>query len=166
MITGREAEAEPAMPSLSSWQDYVRSTAGSLAAAAGRLLGADAAMLARLRDLGTAYGVAGQLRSVPILARQGRCLLPLDLLGANGLTPEAVIAGPDDPRLLPVLSELAEWGRQLLMQAGGHVPREVLAAALPAVFARRDLRRVGKPPATRGLSDRLAVLTAALSSRV
>jgi phytoene synthase len=166
IITGREAEAEPALPTLSSWQDYVRSTAGGLSTAAGRLLGADTATVARLRDLGTAYGVAGQLRSVSPLAGQGRCLLPLDLLGAHGLTAEAVIARPDDPRLFPVVSELAEWGRQLLRQAGGRLPRHVLASALPAVLARRDLQRVGKPPAARGLSDRLAVLTAAARSHV
>ncbi len=44
-------------------------------------------------------------------------------------------------------------------------PRAALAAALPAVFARRDLAR---PPSAgpRGVGDRLAVLMAALTGRV
>jgi phytoene synthase len=43
-------------------------------------------------------------------------------------------------------------------------PRIALAAALPAVFARRDLARPASGP--RGLADRLAVLMAALTGRV
>ncbi|MBB5372577.1 squalene/phytoene synthase family protein [Acidocella aromatica] len=43
-------------------------------------------------------------------------------------------------------------------------PRIALAAALPAVFARRDLARPTSSP--RGLADRLAVLMAALTGRV
>ncbi len=54
----------------------------ALAVAAGRLLGAPRASLERLRALGAAYGVAGVLRSVTALARQGRCLLPEDVLAA------------------------------------------------------------------------------------
>src|SRR3984957_11908633 len=86
MIDGREAEAEPAMPTLAAWHAYLRATAGGVAVAAGRLLGADAAMLERLRVLGTAYGMAGQLRSVAALARHGRCMLPEDVLAKHGLT--------------------------------------------------------------------------------
>jgi hypothetical protein len=45
------------------------------------------------------------------------------------------------------------------------VPGAIVAAALPAVLARRDLRRVGEVVRPRGLGDRLAVLAAALAGR-
>jgi phytoene synthase len=166
LIAAREAETEPSLPTRAAWEAYVRGTAGMLAMAAGRALGAEASMLARLAGLGTAYGVAGQLRSVPALAGQGRCLLPEDRLLAHGLTVHDVIARPDAPALLPVLADLAGWGRQLLGEAKGRVPREVIAAALPAVLARRDLRRIGRPARARGIGDRMAVVVAAAVGRV
>ena len=67
----------------------VRGATLAEAQAAGRVLGADDAEA--LRPLGAAYGVAGVLRSVPVLARAGRCLLPLDVLGGHGLTAEAAM---------------------------------------------------------------------------
>jgi 15-cis-phytoene synthase len=174
MIDGREIEAEPSMPTLPRWLDYVQATAGNLAIAAGRVLdvralggqGAGEVMLGRLRDLGGAYGVAGQLRNVPALARSGRCMLPEDTLGAHGLTVHAVIADPLSPRLRPALEELAAKGREMLGRGHGAVPRRLIAAALPTVLARRDLRRVGRRPGPRGFADRLAIVTAAMRGSV
>jgi phytoene synthase len=150
MVDGREAEAAEVV-SLADFQRLVRDTAGAVAVAAGRALGAEAE-LPRLATLGTAYGVAGQLRSVASRARQGRSLLPRDLVAAYGPGGAA--------------RELAVWGRQLLAEAGGPVPRPLLAAALPAVLARRDLRRPEAPPLPRGFADRAAVLAAFLTGRV
>ena len=93
LIDAREMEADPCIPTLDAWLAYLRGTAGGLAVAAARSLGA--ATPEALRDLGAAYGAAGVLRSVPVLALQGRCLLPVDVLDAAGLSPEAVIGAPD-----------------------------------------------------------------------
>jgi phytoene synthase len=166
MIDAREAETEPAIETREGWLAYLSGTAGALAVAAGRALGADAALLARLRALGTAYGVAGQVRSVAALARQGRCLLPLDVLGAHGLTAEGVVAAPADARVPTVLAGLAGEGTRLLREASGPVPRDRIAAALVAVLARRDLRRPGPAAGPRGLGDKLAVLAAYAVGRV
>jgi phytoene synthase len=49
------------------------------------------------------------------------------------------------------------------------VPRGAVAAALPAVLAARDLRRLAagrEVPAPRGVADRLAVMGAGLRGRV
>ncbi len=97
MLDGRELETEADMPSVEDFQDYVRATAGAIAVASGRALGAAPAMFDRLRAVGVAYGVAGQLRSVAALAAQGRCLLPADLLAAHGLTPELGDRQPAQP---------------------------------------------------------------------
>lgn len=161
MIDAREAETEPSMPDRAAFDAYVAGYAGGFAVAAGRLLGADAPTLARLRALGTAYGIAGQLGSLAALARQERCQLPLDLLGANGLLPEQVIQRPE--LAAPVAAELTQDGLRLIARSGGWFPRGLIAAALPAVLARRDLRSGQR---RRGLGSTLAVIGAALMGRV
>ena len=170
MIDAREIEADPAIPTLQAWRDYVGDSAGGLAVAAGRLLGAPEPE--RLRPLGSAYGAAGLLRSVSALARQGRCLLPEDLLAEQELSPEAVVLHPDAPSLLPVVTRLLAEGQALLRQGRGlRLPRSAIAAALPAVLARRDLSRCDRvwPPVPiqgRGIADRLAVVAAAAFGRI
>src|SRR5581483_2575314 len=100
-------------------------------------------------------------------ARQGRCVLPLDVLAEAGLSPEAVIAAPDAEPVRLVCQRLAARGRRLLAEAPARrLPRHVIAAALPAVLARRDLRRVPFNPLQRGLGDRLAVVFAAMIGRL
>jgi phytoene synthase len=136
LITAREAETEPEIPDLESFLSYARNTAGKLACIAGKLLGAESPAI---EDLGTAYGISGILRAAPFLRAKGRSLLPAD--------------GTAEAKLID-----HAW---TLLRA--RPPRIALAAALPAVFARRDL---GKPYAERGLGDRLAVLHAAITGRV
>src|SRR5580658_5846823 len=182
LIDAREAETDPAIATRDDWLAYLRGTAGGLAVAAARLLGAAAPET--LRDLGAAYGAAGVLRAVPAHARQGRCLLPADVLAEHGLSPEAVpdavLRAPDAPPLRAVRATLAVSGRSLLANAPRRLPRAVIAAALPAVLARRDfsriLRRGVAPPWVpplgsaplhgRGIGDRLAVTLAAARLRV
>lgn len=164
MITAREVEAEPSIATISAWRDYVRGAAGGVAVAAGRALGATEPEL--LRPFGAAYGVAGLVRAVPSLAARGRCLLPDDLLCTHGLSVEAVIAAPATPAVRKVLCVLVQEGHALLARAAAaSLPRNVVAAALPAVLARRDLARWATPPGPRGLGDRLAVGLAAIRGK-
>ena len=162
MIDAREREADAAIPDIAGWRDYVQATSGTLAMAAGRVLGAEGAALLRLRALGTAYGIAGQLRSVGVLARAGRCLLPEDALAAEGIGVHDVIAQRTPENLLRVLRKLAAEGAAELHVGAGPLPASIRAAGLPAVLARRDLQRIGAPIAPRGLGDRLAVTKTAL----
>ncbi len=163
MIAAREAEADSEMTDRTAWRDYVDGADGIVAMAAGRALGADEATLPRLRALGAAYGVAGLLRTVPALARAGRCLLPFDVLGAHGLTIHDVIAAPHAAQA--AIADLAGDGRAWCAAGQGAYPAAVRAAALVGVLARRDLARIGRPPAPRGLGDRLAVTLAAVTGR-
>jgi phytoene synthase len=165
LIDARETEAEPSIATLAEWRAFLLGGAGGLAVAAGRLLGAPEPE--RLRPLGAAYGAAGLLRGVTVLAAQRRCLLPADVLGAHGLLPEGVVLNPADPALRPALRDLAAEGQRLLAEGQGlRLPRSALAAALPAVLARRDLRRGIPSPAPRGFGDRLAVTLAGLTGRL
>jgi phytoene synthase len=162
LIDAREAEAEPAFETAADWRAYLFGCAGGVAVAAGRLLGCPDAE--GLRPLGAAYGIAGLLRSIPTHARQGRCLLPRDILEEHGLTPEGVIAAPHAAGVQAVMRQLAHEGLMLLTPS--RVPRRAIAAALPAVLARRDLGRAPRLSLPRGLGDRLAVVVAAIAGRV
>ena len=160
LIEAREMEAEPAIETLSAWRDYLMGSAGGLAVAAARLLGAEDPAIVRLH--GAVYGAAGVLRSVPILARQNRCLLPKDVLAEHGLSPEAVIAQPNAPAVVRQLADTAMgW-----LSGAPRVPRVAIPAALPAVLARRDLRRLPWAPRPRGFGDRLAVIVTGLAGRI
>jgi 15-cis-phytoene synthase len=163
LIDAREVEAEPAIETLGAWLAYLLGNAGGLAVVAGRLLSTPKPEA--LRPLGAAYGVAGLLRSIPTHARQGRCLLPEDVLAEHGLTREQVVATPSAAPLQPVVRRLAREGLGMLDRQVD-LPRQSVAAALPVVLARRDLRRAPMFPAERGLGDRLAVILAGLAGRI
>lgn len=169
LMDAREVETEEG--GFATEQDFVtwlRGTAGGWSAVAGRALGADAQAAELLRALGAAYGLAGVLRSVPAHAAQGRCLLPLDRLAEAGLRAEHLIADPQSGALAPILRAMAREGLEALASARRDVPAGTIAAALPAVLARRDLRRLarGRATALRGVGDRLAVSWAGLRQRV
>jgi 15-cis-phytoene synthase len=172
LADARESEAEEeeddAVPTVSAFHAYLRGTAGALAVAAGRLLGAPPDALPGLQRRGTAYGAAGVLRAVPALARRGRCLLPADALAARGLTVAHVLRNPTAPALKEVAADLLA-AEETRVPAPQRLPAPWIAAALPAVLARRDSRRllargiVAEPTRTTG--DRLAVTFAALRGR-
>lgn len=170
LVDAREAEAEE-IATEAALAAYLRASAGGLAVAAGRLLGAEGPALAALRSAGATQGLAGVLRSLPALARQGRCLLPGETLAAAGLSAEAVIAAPHQGPvrdLVAAIAGAALAGVPPVAEALRAVPRPAMAAALPFVLARRDLRRLAAGravPAARGLADRLAVILAGLRGR-
>ena len=158
MIEAREIEADPEIPTLSAWRAWLLQGPGSLAVAASRLLGAPDTELDRQRALGAGYGVAGVLRSIPSLARQGRCLLPADLLGRHGLTQYDVIHEPANPALAPVRDTLAAEGRTLLgaPRRCARLDRRLLAGgAGPAGSGAPWARR--RAPADRGSGFSYAV---------
>ena len=133
MIEGRESETPR---DLEEWRAYVLATAGAVAVAAGRALGAGP--VPPLRHFGAAYGAAGLLRNA-------------------ALAPETASAVPPG---------LAEAGRAWLAQGRAQgMERAALPAALPAVLAARDLRRA-KPVRERGLGDKLAVVAAVVRGRI
>lgn len=141
MIDAREAEAD-AIPDLAAFETYVLGAAGGVMVAAARALGMEQAEA--LRRPGAAYGIAGVLRSIEAHARQGRRVLPA--------------GGDAAARALAV-----HW-----LASVPDVPRGALAAALPVVFARRDLvRDLGRPGGgARPLRDRLFVVAASVRGRV
>jgi len=151
MVDGREAEAgEGSAPeTLEDWRGYVLATAGGVAVAAARALGAERDTLATARAYGAAYGAAGILRHGAALAARGKAVLP-----------------PGDDTAAVLRTEGRRWLAEgdALQRGSGRVQRAVLSAVLVATLARRDLRRAGDER-PRGLSDRLAVIAAYGSGR-
>jgi phytoene synthase len=165
LIEAREAEAYGEFETLADWRAWLRAGAGGVAVAAAAALGAAEPHAAR--PYGAAYGVAGLSRSTGVLAARGVCLLPHDLLGRHGLSPEAFIDAPGSAAARAVLEDVVREGQALLAEAGKTaLPRAARAAALPAVLARRDLARWPAVVMPRRLGDRLAVVFAGVSGRI
>jgi phytoene synthase len=166
LIEARETEVDGDLPTLEAWRAWLLAGAGGLAVAAAQALGVtEPAMLEGVRLRGAAYGVGGLLRSRLLLAAQGRAPWPGDLLAEQDLTPDAAVADPSGPAMVAIFALLAAEGRVWLKQAAAlpSVPRPAVAAALPGVLARRDLRRpLSAEVRPRGLGDRGAVTLAAL----
>ena len=165
VIDAHEMEIEPAIESRAAWRDWLLAGEGGLAVAAAHLLGAPEPEAAR--GAGAAYGAACVIRWNAVLAAKGRCLLPLDVLSAAGLSLEEAIDDPLGRRVAAALRGLAAEGQTWLTSGWLHVPKPWRAAVLPAVLARRDrARATGVVPEPRGLGDRLAVIRAGLTGWV
>jgi phytoene synthase len=165
LIEARETEAYADFATLADWRAWLLAGAGGLAVAAAAALGAAEPEL--LRPFGAAYGVAGLSRSAGVMAAQGTCLLPADLLARHGLSPEAFIHDPGSAPARAAQSDVVREGQKFLADAAQRPPpRAAVAAALPAVLARRDLARWPSVAMPRRLGDRLAAVFAGLSGRI
>lgn len=163
LIDARDQEAYGEFTTLEEWRTWLLTGAGGLAVAAARAL--QAPNPEGLRSRGAAYGVAALLRATGALASAGRCLLPQDVLLRHDLTPEYFIHDPSAPPARAVLDEVRAEG-QALLRTTPQIPKAAIPAALPAVLARRDLRRWPALQHPRGLGDRLAVTLAGLTGIV
>jgi 15-cis-phytoene synthase len=165
IIEAREAEVYGEFETVADWRAWLLAGAGGLAVAAASGLGAPEPEAAR--PFGAAYGIAGLLRSTGVLAAQRHCLLPRDLLAQRGLSPEAFILEPGSAAAQATLMEVAHIGQTLLDEARrGAIPKAAVAAILPSVLARRDLRRWPAVAVPRRLGDRIAVVAAGMTGRV
>jgi len=135
----RDMEEQP-LPDMAALLAYAEGTSVPLMRLAASLLGADTDD-AQLRAAGTAYSLIGILRATPHLAAHGRVLLPAAVLGAHGLTADAVVQTDVRATLPAVIREIAEAAARLLQQASAIKPsRAALPALLPATLARQHLK--------------------------
>ncbi len=159
MVDAREAEAEEeGFPTTGAFHAYLAGTAGGFCVALGRALGAPPALLPALQRAGMLHGLAGVLRSVAVHAAQGRVLLPADAVPEGVVLKDPAAAAP----AVQALAAAAPPAPDL-----GALPPATIAAALPLVLARRDLRRLARGrPAPRTTADRLALAWAGWRGRV
>jgi phytoene synthase len=142
MLAARDFDsAAGAFPDRAAVEAYCDATSGNLMRLAARILGGEADEVAR--GAGTAYALAGILRSLPHHVARHKLFLPLDLLAVLGLTPEGIFHGGDRTRMKAAVNQIALWAREHLRAARAlPVPRALLPALLPATLVPLFLRRV------------------------
>ncbi|MEI9997204.1 MAG: phytoene/squalene synthase family protein [Rhizomicrobium sp.] len=122
---------------------YCDATSGNLMRLAAGILGRPDDALARAG--GTAYALAGILRSLPHHAARHKSFLPESLLNAVDLTKEQLFHGHERAKVKAVVAQMALWAREHLAKARAlRQPRAELAAYLPASLTGLFLRRVTK----------------------
>lgn len=174
LLLARERDLDDApFQTLADLEAYADGTSGALVSLALAILGpADAATLARSRQIGRGYALTGLLRAVGFHARQNRCLLPESVLAAHGTDREAALAMKPSPALAAAVAEIASVAEAAL--APLRVTSAAWPALAPAVLARRHLkalRRVGHDvfapalAAEPGAGAVLALITASLVRR-
>jgi NADH dehydrogenase [ubiquinone] 1 alpha subcomplex assembly factor 6 len=143
MIDAREAALDPApLPDIAALEAHCADNSAALVHLAGEWLGLAGAVAAP-REAGIAYGLAGLLRSMPYLAGESRPI-PDDIAAEAGLGPADYRSGNATPAMRRAVAALAAAAERHLAAArlAPAVPRAALAAVLPAVVARRFLRRL------------------------
>lgn len=115
------------MPDLETFEGYAGETASTLFQLSAMILNGgepvepgDAA-----GHLGVAQAMIGHLRSFGYVSAQGRIMLPLSILEANGVREGEIFAGQDSEGLHAALSQVAELAADHLQEA------RVAIAALP-----------------------------------
>lgn len=147
LVSAREVECDPAgIADLPALEAYAAATAGGVMGLALGLLGAEtAAALAAARHAGVVYGLAGILRSAPVLAGRGRTVLPRALLRAEGVRLADLArrpAGEGVRRIARAVAALADSHAATLRGILPEVPHAALPALLPAALGVRTLRRL------------------------
>jgi phytoene synthase len=104
-----DARAFDATPDLfASWsevENYCDQTSGNLMRLAAHILGGDNAQDDLAREAGTAYAIAGLIRSLQFHAARHKVYLPQDLLGAVGLLPDQIMAGKFDAKVKAAIAQ-------------------------------------------------------------
>ena len=176
ILNARAFDASPDL--FANWSEteaYCDQTSGNLMRLAARILGGDEAQDALAREAGTAYAIAGLIRSLRFHAARHKVYLPQDLLGAVGLLPDQIMAGKFDAKVKAAIA-------QTILKADEHcraarllkVPRTLLPAFLPTalvpLYLRRAKRRSFDPLKQSGdvaqPRKQLALLRAALRRRL
>jgi phytoene synthase len=164
MVTGRafDSSAER-FADFAGLQAYLDATSGAVMRLAAQILGGDPA---RTIDAARAYGLAGLLRALPFHNNRHKLYLPLDLLAALEVAPEAFFhleAG--DPRRAAAVGQAALVARDHFLAARkAPKPGVALAAVLPAALVPVYLRKLGREvPIHR---RQMALLSAAMKRRL
>ncbi len=131
----------------SALEAHVESTSGAVMRLAAQILVGDPAPGVRqgLREAGLAYGLAGLLRALPFHNGRRRLYMPLDLLSALALTPEAFFdLASNDPRRQAAVRQVALKARDHFAAARQAArPGAALPALLPAALVPLYLRKLG-----------------------
>ena len=119
LIDARSFDVETKiMPDGAALEAYLDATAAALFALATETMGLkDARVEQAARAAGTAYGLTGLMRALPVHASRGLVFLPAEELRRHGTSPEQVLAGKTSDGLGELLAELSATAREALREA-------------------------------------------------
>jgi len=124
-------------------ETYCEATSGNLMRLAAGILGTPDDALAR--EAGTAYALAGILRSIPHHSARHKTFLPQSLLQTVGLTKDALFIHHERIKVHAIVAQMAVWAREHLDKARAmRAVRAALPAYLPAALVPLFLRRVAR----------------------
>jgi len=144
VIEARRNDLDPSpFADLPALEAYADATSGNVMRLGARILGAGARHDDLAREAGIAYALAGLLQAIPYHAARGTVMLPRDMLEAEGLSRDDVLAGQYPERLRPVVAAIAERARTRLAAARKLPrPKQALTAFLPAALVPLKLKRL------------------------
>lgn len=171
LIAARAFDSSPDhLADFAALEDYVDSTSGAVMRLAARILAGNVApgIGQGLRQAALAYGLTGLLRALPFHNQRHKLYLPLDLLSALELTPEAFFHLPKtDPRLDAVVGQVAWRARDAFLAARNAAkPGAALPAMLPASLVPVYLRRLSSGRDVPIHRRQMALLSAAMRKRL
>jgi len=159
-IQPREGGALVALKTMADLERYTYDAAGCVGEFWTRLMCTHRAALRdwdveQMAQTGVRFGKGLQytnvLRDIPVDLRRGRCYIPLELLGAAGLTPSDLLDPAALPTFKPALNRLLRLALEHLDQGWLYtmaIPRSELrlrlACAWPILFALKTLQRVSE----------------------
>jgi 15-cis-phytoene synthase len=143
MIEARRNDLDPSpFAELAALEAYADATSGNVMRLAARILGAGDSRDDLAREAGIAYALAGLLQAIPYHAGRGTVMLPRDMLEAESLSRDDVLAGKS-AGLRPVIESLAARARTRFAAARKLPrPKQALAAFLPAALVPLKLKRL------------------------
>ena len=135
------------MPSEQALETYLCDTSATMFGAVARILAPGLLPPAAADAAGRAYALTGLLRGLPWHVREGRMILPLDLLDRFQLPPGEVLAHRNSPALGLCLQALRARVRNHLdaMRAGLAAAGPAAQACLPAFLCPAYLRKMEAP---------------------
>lgn len=149
----REDFAEDGPADEAAFMAYAENSSAPLTRLILEVLAGDAArqpggaVAAAGRHVALAWALTGLIRAIPFHARQGRVVLPADALAAAGAARDDVLRQKPTPELAAVLRPIAEAAQAHIAEARQHrrsIPKQALAALLPAVMADDYLKRLAR----------------------
>lgn len=146
MVEARRRDLDPEpFASEQALHRYAAETAGAANRLSAHLLNLSGDALTLSENLGTAWGLLGQLRSFAAWRRSGRLWLPQSLLEAAGLSRAQVLDPAGEGNLAPLAKPVADAAAALLDSAQGRqrgLSRGKASPFLLGSLARLYLRRL------------------------
>ena len=158
LIDAREADMEPGPPeSLAELVDYAEASSGGLTRLALEILGVrDDAAQAAGGLVGTAWALTGLMRALPLQLRQGRNVLPRDIMARHGVDEDALRALRPSAETSNAVEEICLIALKKIYKSRDIVSGKkgrALPALLPGTLAEaylNRLSRLGYDPFDRG----------------